>query len=588
MIMSYVGALKGWLLWLWFLIIPMGVPGYRALGIAAGALTVWLIFRFVRRYYGPRIALTTTALIATDPSFVQTIRLDYGPVALMQLFKMGGLCLLARWLANGPQAALTGGSRAALAGGMFLFGLGLWDKANFIWFLAGLGATVVLLYPRETLERLRARPMAPAIAAVALLAGAAPFVAYNWERGGQTWREHGQFEIRWSKLFEAQGTLQGNFISALTGEDQLDSSPPAHDVLWPRLADWMYRLGRRRRTITLPLLALALLVLPLNLWLTSRRRLLLFPLLLSLLIYACMFVTFDGGASVHHVIMVQPFLLLFLAASLWTPAERRPRPTAAVAVAATLAALAVNLSVNARHLAIYTRTGGTGGFTDAVYRLVPYLARNPERKLYAIDWGFSNPVAFVGARSHLLVDDIFFSLNAPQDPDHSQRVAKLGELMRDPNNVFLLHSPQRTLFPTPVKEFFALADGGIEMRQVAYFEERSGETVYEVYQRGTPAPAAPETEVSVRFIPATVAAGQEYVIEVPEFPNSWIDIVYHVDQVSSGTKTRFCHLDAQGRARVPVPLGQPAVTVRITHIRPSGGVWRPARGSVTVVTVGKK
>ena len=68
-----------------------------------------------------------------------------------------------------------------------------------------------------------------------------------------------------------------------------------------------------------------------------------------------------------------------------------------------------------------------------------------------------------------------------------------------------------------------------------------------------------------------------------EFPNSWIDLVYHVGQVSSGTATRFCQLDAQGRARVTVPATHPAATVWVTLVRPSGGEWRRARGSITVV-----
>ena len=575
MIMSYVGALKGWLLRLWFVVVPWGVPGYRSLGITAGLVTVWMTFRFVRRYYGPPIALLSTALVSTDPSFVHTIRLDYGPVALMQFLKMGGLCLLTRWL--------DAGSWRALAGGMFLFGLGLWDKANFIWFLAGLGATVVLLFPKETLARLRAAPSALPISAAALLLGATPFLYYNVSQRGQTWQERGRLEVHWFKLLQARSTFEGTFMSGLTGEDHLDSAPPAYDIVFPRLADWMYRFGRRRETIQLPLLGLALLALPFNLWIGPRRRLL-FPLLLPVLIYACMFVSFDGGSSGHHVIMLQPFPLLFLAVSQWTPAERWPRLLPqALAVAAALGVITVNLAVNARHLAIYTRTGGTGGFSDAMYRLVPYLARNPERQLYALDWGFSNPVAFLGRRSKLAVDDIFFALNATEDPNYRKEVERLGKLMRDPNNVFLLHSPQRTLLPAPTQQFFALADSGIEMRQVAFFQERWGEMIYEVYQRGAPAGGgSAKPEIQVRFSPQRVGPGQEYVIEVREFPNSWIDLVYHVDQASSGTATRFCRLDAEGRARLVTPATHPAATVRVTRVRASGGQWRSARGSIIV------
>ena len=354
----------------------------------------------------------------------------------------------------------------------------------------------------------------------------------------------------------------------------------------------MYRWGQRRQTILLPLLALALIALPFNLWISrgvaggalgGPRRLLL-PLLLSLLIYACMFFTFEGGASTHHVIMLQPFPLLFLAASLWTPAERWPRvlPRAA-AVAIAAAVIAVNFSVNARHLATYTRTGGTGAFTDAAYRLASYLAKNPGWKLHALDWGISNPVMFLGARWKLHVDEIVFELSAPQAPNHANEVARLGALMQDPNNIFILHSPQRTFFPVPAQEFFALVGRGAEMRQIAFFQERSGEMVYEIYQRGSPSSRGSSgPEIQVEFIPDRVAPQQEYVIQVRELANSWIDLVYHVDRAASGTVTRFCRLDAEGRARMTVPASHPAATVRITLIRSSGGEWRPARGAVTV------
>ncbi len=562
MMMSYVGALKGWLLSLWFLLIPMGVPGYRLLGILAGLATVWLTYQFTRRYWGRAVSLLLLALLSTDPSFVHTTRLDYGPVALMQLLKMAALWLFPR----SPVAAC------------FLLGLAVWDKANFVWFLAGLGATLVLLFPRDLLGRLRQLPLA----AGAFLLGASPFLAFNLSQPAQTWQERGQFEIRWTKLLQAEGTLNGDFMSALAGEDHLDASPPAHDLVFPALANVMYPLGRLRQTILLPLLALSLLLLPLNLAIGSPRALL-FPLLLTLFTYACMFVTFDGGSSVHHVIMVYPFPLLFLAVSLWTLAERWPR-LRFVPLALAAAAILVNLSVNARHLATYTRTGGAGAFTDASYRLFHFLAQQPGRKLYALDWGFSNPLIFLGARENLFVDDIFYSLNNPSGPDHPKEVARLGELLQDPNNIFLLHTPPRTLFPAPAAAFSSLRDGGLPMRRIALFDERTGQTVFEVYQRGNPDPR-PDSfpPFEVQFLPPIARRSQPYVMEVPELANLWIDLVYHVDQSAAETVTRFCRLDSQGRATMTVPSDHPIATVSITQIRPSGGEWRPARGSIQVI-----
>jgi hypothetical protein len=579
MIMSYVGALKGWLLWLWFRVVPQGMPGYRAFGVAAGLGTLLLTFWFVRRWWASAVALLTTALTASDPTFIHTIRLDFGPVALAHLFKMGGLCLLVRWLDTR--------SRRALAAGMFLFGLGIWDKANFIWFLAGLGGTVVLLFPRQTFDRLRGDLPAVALGLAAFLVGTSPFIAYNLKRSGETWRERGRLEVRWFKLLQAQGTFDGAFMLALAGEDNLDLSPPAHDLPLPGLANWMYRAGRLRRTIQLPLVALSLALLPLNLWI-GRPRALLFPLLLALLTYAAMFVSFDGGSSAHHVIMLQPFVLLFVAASLWTPVERWPHfaPRAA-ALAVVAAALVVNFSVNARLLAVYTRTGGTLAFSDAMYRLVPYLGQHPERNLYALDWGFSKPVMFLGARWNLNVDDWFFALTDTQNADYPEQLKHLAERMRDPHSVFLLHSPQRTLVPLAAQTFFDLADHGIPMRQVAFFEERTGQMVYEVYQSAAGAPAASPVEtppeVEVQFTPEEVHRNQDYVVRVPELANAWIDVVYHLNRTSSGTVLRYCHLDGEGRATLTVPATHPEATVRITLIRPTGGQWRPARGSIKVV-----
>ncbi len=557
MIMSYIGALKGWLLWLWFRIAPEGVAGYRAFGIAAGLATLVVTWQFVRRYWGQAVGLILLALLATDPSFVHSIRLDYGPVALAHLLKMSALWVFPR----SPAAAC------------FLLGLGVWDKANFAWFVAGLGATVALLFPREVWAQRRRWP-----AAAAFLLGVFPFLAYNFSQSGQTWRERGRFEIRWFKLHQAKGTLNGDFMSALTGEDELDRSPPAHDLPFAGLANLMYRLGGLRQTIQLPLLGLALVLLPLNLAVGPARAVL-FPLLAALLTYACMFVTFDGGASVHHVIMVQPFVLLFVAVSLWTPAVRRPGMRIAPLVLAG-AALAVNLSVNARHLAIYTRTGGTKAFSDAMYRLAPYLAGRPETAIYALDWGFSNPVAFLSGR---IIDEIYYALNDPGSPEHPKEAARLRQLMQDPRNLFLLHSPQRTILPAPAEAFHALRASGVGMRRIAVFEERTGQIVYEVYQAGEPEPvSAGPPPVEVRFAPPVARRGQRYVIEAPELAGQWIDLVYHVGQSAADTAVRFCRLDAQGRATMTVPPDHPLTTVSIVQIRPSGGAWRPARGSIRV------
>ena len=84
--------------------------------------------------------------------------------------------------------------------GMFVFGLGLWDKANFIWFLAALAGTLVALFPRETWNRLRQDRLGVLLGLAALLLGAAPFISYNLKNSGQTWRERGSTSPSWRAL----------------------------------------------------------------------------------------------------------------------------------------------------------------------------------------------------------------------------------------------------------------------------------------------------------------------------------------------------------------------------------------------------
>jgi hypothetical protein len=191
---------------------------------------------------------------------------------------------------------------------------------------------------------------------------------------------------------------------------------------------------------------------------------------------------------------------------------------------------------------------------------------------------------FLGASQDLVVDDIFFALNNPRSPDHANEVARLRERMGEPGNIFLLHSPQRTLFPAPTAAFLSLRNEGLPVRQLAVFHERTGQAIYEVWESGSPG-SRPESvqPVQVRFFPPEARRSQAYVIDVREFANQWIDLVYHVDQSAAGTATRFCRLDGEGRATMTVPPDHPIATVSITQIRPSDGEWRPASGSIRVI-----
>jgi hypothetical protein len=80
--------------------------------------------------FGKGVALCAAWVVATDPSYIYHVRLDMGPVTLMLFLKMFGLFWLLVFVKRQRPIHL--------AVAAFTFGLGIFDKANFLWFVIGL------------------------------------------------------------------------------------------------------------------------------------------------------------------------------------------------------------------------------------------------------------------------------------------------------------------------------------------------------------------------------------------------------------------------------------------------------------------
>src|ERR1017187_2946798 len=115
--MSYLGTLKSWLyrpIFQWF---GVGVPVVRLPMLLAGAASVWLFYRLLRRAAGERAALLGCGLLAADSLYLLTTCFDWGPVALQHLLMLSGMLLLFGFYQH-P-------SHLRLAGGCFLLGMAM-------------------------------------------------------------------------------------------------------------------------------------------------------------------------------------------------------------------------------------------------------------------------------------------------------------------------------------------------------------------------------------------------------------------------------------------------------------------------------
>lgn len=150
MVMSYVGTLKTLIYMPILHFFGSSVWSVRLPMVLAGALTVFFLYSLVLLSAGRAAALLAAFLLASDPSFVLTDTFDWGPVALEHLLLVTACFLLVRFARESV-------SMRDLALGFFCLGLGLWNKAIFVWALAGLSCAVVVVFHREIGKLLRPR-----------------------------------------------------------------------------------------------------------------------------------------------------------------------------------------------------------------------------------------------------------------------------------------------------------------------------------------------------------------------------------------------------------------------------------------------
>ena len=458
MMMSYWGGLKALLLQGYFAVAPATTEAFRCFGLGLGLVTALLL----RRHYSSRVAIGALFLLATDASFIHTIRIDWGPVALMHFLKMAGLLLLSVWVSTARIGWL--------AAGMFVFGVALWDKANFVWLLFGLAAAVLIVFPKDMFERVDRRTVV--VAGVAVVLGALPLVVFNIDQQGLTASDTSRFEFSPMKLVAAKGTLDGSAVLWLTTQSELDDVPVEERGGAARAAR---TLGVVRSNLTWLLIVVGLLALP---WTPSgsQRRGILFALVLSVLNYAVMFPLEAGGGSAHHVMILYPFQIVFAVASLASLAERWKGRRVFVVV--VTAAVLVNLSLNARYLAAFAYTGGVGSFSDGIYRLADGASLEPEYDYHLLDWGMSTPLALLSHGRGFSFEKeglILYGL----DPEDVQR-ERVEEILRAPRSRFVVRGEERTVVPRGQEVVNGLVSEG-RLQKVAEIHERTGIVAFEVY-----------------------------------------------------------------------------------------------------------
>lgn len=465
MAMGYVGAVKSIAFVPLAATVPLGPRSIRYLTIAIGALGLIATAAFARRLIGPTAAAVGIVLLAIDPSYLIFSRTDYGATGFMSLLKGVALWQLIIWWQTRKSWPLYVAA--------FAMGLGVYDKANFLWIVVGLAAAAIVIAPGSLARLTRKQAV---YAACLFVIGCLPLVIYNFRWPPPTWTAlEGQNRIvnnerglaRSSKELERRLAQR---TQSLTGLFTATTVPWIRGCPAPRL-------------VVMPALVLASSVITLVCYATPRlrrrwrREMLLLLTTLFILLFA---VLTPGGYTNHHLLLAYGFPHLLVAAVLVRSVRwlyQMGTPLGAMAAAAVFCLgfagpVTASLLRYRQIMVKLQKTGGTLDWSDAIYRLDSWLeTHDADEPVVAVDWGIAKPLAVL-SQGQLDCADLWWF---PKPADYQR-------FFNRPGARYVMHTPSDTHFPDAREVFLkAVQDDGLQLQPVKIFNDRTAHPVLLVY-----------------------------------------------------------------------------------------------------------
>src|SRR6266496_6209803 len=137
-IMPYLGALKAWIYAPVFALFGVSPLTIRLPAILLAAVTLLIFYQLMRAKLGAVWAIIPLWIMAVDPANLFPSRLDWGPTVLMHFFQAS---IFALWFSYRDKPKLW-----KLLAIFLCFGLGSFDKFNFVWFAAAFVISVFVCY----------------------------------------------------------------------------------------------------------------------------------------------------------------------------------------------------------------------------------------------------------------------------------------------------------------------------------------------------------------------------------------------------------------------------------------------------------
>jgi hypothetical protein len=409
----------------WLLIPPVALCGatlavLRLTSLACALVALLFFVLAVRLWLGSPAAIVAGALFVADPSCFFLGLLDWGPAIPPLLCRCAAFYFALVWWRTRKAGYLLLAS--------FFLGLALFHKADFAAFLAGAGVAAACFYGMQLLSVLRARPSLIAMCGLGFLLGSGPMIWRMPQIVGSTVPRQVSFGELKEKLQTWAALYDGSYIERLMSSggsfsEMYKHSSDAHSLLW----------------LVLPIAMVSLLVICIFPQRNKDRRVAGFLLFGFVLTTGGVF-AMPGAVRIHHAVLAYPFPQLIIAAACTFLWQRRSswlvqRGSQAAICIALLILLASQIQAIRKTEQLLSETGGRGWWSNVFDK---FCRQNPDRAdltIVSLDWGFNEQLAFLTSGPKLLEPFWTFTTSKEALPD----------LPRDPQHVYLVHSPEYSL-----------------------------------------------------------------------------------------------------------------------------------------------
>ena len=508
MVQDYIGALNVALALPFLAIGGVNVVALRWLSLLTGALTLVVTWRVAWRLGGPIAAAATALLLAVNPAFIFWSRQGIFVTNLVALIFMTSLLTGLRWwgLRRPRDLWLTA----------FLWGLGIYAKLLFVW---AIGAMLVLAGVAWLVEARSSKlgtgnsklevqsPKRPALTwaltLVFFLIPLIPLIVFNLRTGGTLDSVFGNLGQSY------YGVNNSAYLpNLLTRLDQIITLLRAQHLSY---------LGGPFTNAWAPWLMLILVLLagvitgldtrkahPPRTFQQGRHGLppilrVLAPLLLLALMIAQSAFTVSDLFITHYALLL-PLIPLagglafgaLMQAGRESAGEAGNRNAAgqgnglakgalrALAVIALVGWIGSDLATDIRYHRALTVTGGHGAHSDAIYALAKRLDSLGWAAPVALDWGLGAQIRYLTAGRVQPAEVFGYETLAAPDAGYAER---MNRLLDDPDNIYLAHAPEHTIFRERVNALADLAwNRGLTLREQGRFNERDGTPLIIMYR----------------------------------------------------------------------------------------------------------